>query len=76
MDQYGLISNALALSLAGYQPMRLGIELLNAMPANGSAKVVQRAIGRWDDLYYRMEGDNAVQSAIAGRVTRFRSAPA
>ncbi len=70
MDQYGLISNALALSLAGYQPMRPGIELLNAMPANGSAKVVQRAIGRWDDLYDRMEGDNAVQSAIAGRVTR------
>ena len=70
MDQFGLISNALALSLAGYQPMQPGLDLLSAMPPHGSAKVVQRAVGRWDDLYDRMEGDKAAQAAIAGRVTR------
>ena len=70
MDQYGLISNGLALSLTGYQPMQPGLDLLNAMPANGSAKVVQRTIGRWDDLYDRLDGDSAAQSAIAARVVR------
>jgi hypothetical protein len=69
-DQYGLISNGIALSLTGYQPMQPGLDLLNAMPANGSAKVIQRIVGRWDDLYDRLEGDNAAQATIAARVTR------
>ena len=70
MDQYGLISNGLSLSLTGYQPMQPGLDLLNAMPANGSAKVVQQIIGRWDNLYDRLDGDSAAQSAIAARVVR------
>ena len=70
MDQYGLISNGLALSLTGYQPMQPGLDLLNAMPANGSAKVIQRTVGRWDDLYDRLEGNSAAQAAIAARIVR------
>lgn len=70
MDQYGLISNGMALSLAGYQPMQPGLDLLNAMPVSGSAKVVQRIVGRWDDIYDRLEGDAAGQAAIASRATR------
>jgi len=70
MDQYGLISNGLALSLTGYQPMQPGLDLLNAMPANGSAKVVQQIVGRWDSLYDRLDGDAAAQAAIAARVVR------
>ena len=69
-DQYGLISNGLALSLTGYQSMQPGLDLLNAMPANGGAKVVQRLIGRWDNLYDRLDNDAASQAAIAGRVVR------
>jgi len=69
-DQYGLISNGLALSLTGYQPMQPGLDLLNAMPANGSAKVVQRLVGRWDDLYDRLDGNDGPQAAIANRVVR------
>jgi len=68
VDQYGLISNALALSLAGYQPMQTGLDFLAAMPANGSAKVIQRTVGRWDDLYDRLDGDPAAQADIAARV--------
>jgi hypothetical protein len=68
VDQYGLIANAIALSLAGYQPMTVGLDFLNAMPPQGSAKVVQRVVNRWDDLYDRLEGDPAAQSAIAARV--------
>ena len=70
MDQYGLISNGLALSLTGYQPMQPGLDFLNAMPVNGSAKVIQRIVGRWDDLYDRLDGDSAAQGAIAARVVR------
>jgi aminopeptidase N len=70
MDQYGLIANGMALSLSGYQPMQPGLDLLDAMPASGSAKVVQRVVGRWDALYDRLEGDSAAQAAIAARVVR------
>jgi aminopeptidase N len=50
--------------------MQPGLDLLNAMPAAGSAKVVQRVVGRWDDLYDRLDRDPAVQAAIAARVVR------
>ena len=68
VDQYGLISDSMSLSLAGYQPMQAGLDFLGAMPANGSPKVVQRVVGRWDDLYERMDGDPAAQADIAARV--------
>ncbi|MFL6850654.1 MAG: M1 family metallopeptidase [Sphingomicrobium sp.] len=69
-DQYGLIANSVSLSLAGYQPMATGLDLLAAMPANGNPKVVQRIVGRWDDLYDRLEGAPALQAAIAARAQR------
>ena len=69
-DQYGLIANGMSLSLTGYQPMQPGLDLLNAMPAGGSAKVIERIVGRWDDLYDRLDGDPAAQTAIAARVMR------
>jgi len=70
VDQYGLIANGMALSLAGYQPMQPGLDFLAAMPATGSAKVLQRVVGQWDGLYDRLEGDPAAQAAIAARVIR------
>jgi len=44
--------------------------MLAAMPANGSAKVVQRIVDRWDSLYDRLEGEPATQASIAARVVR------
>ena len=70
MDQYGLIANGMALSLTGYQPMQPGLDLLDAMPANGSAKVLQRVVGRWEDLYDQLDGNPAAQAAISRRVIR------
>jgi aminopeptidase N len=67
-DQYGLMSDQLALSKAGYQPMAIGLGFLDAVPANANAKVAQRAVGRWDDLYDQMEGNSAARAAIAARV--------
>jgi aminopeptidase N len=70
VDQYGLIADSVVLSLAGYQPMETGLGLLAAMPAGGSAKVIQRVVTRWDDLYDRLEGDPAGQALIAARVAK------
>jgi aminopeptidase N len=70
VDQYGVIADAMTLSIAGYQPMQIGLDLMNAMPANGSAKVVQRVVARWDELYERLDGDPAAQAAIAARVVQ------
>jgi aminopeptidase N len=50
--------------------MPTGLDMLNAMPANGSAKVVQQVVSRWDGLYERLDGDPAAQAAIAARVVR------
>jgi aminopeptidase N len=50
--------------------MGIGLDFLNAMPADGSAKVVQRIVDRWDDLYDRLEGNSTAQAAVASRVVR------
>ena len=39
------------LSSVGYQPMPIGLGFLDAMPAGGSAQVVQNVVGEWDGLY-------------------------
>ena len=70
VDQYGLISDSMVLSLAGYQPMQTGLDFLSAMPPGGSAKVIGRVVTRWDDLYDRLEGDPAAQALISERVVR------
>jgi len=70
VDQFGLMTEQLALSNAGYQPMAIGLDVLAAVPANGNAKVVQEALNRWSDLYDELEGQPAPQKAIAERVSR------
>jgi aminopeptidase N len=69
-DQFGLMTEQLALSSAGYQPMSVGLDMLSAVPANGNAKVVQEALTRWSSLYDELEGQPALQKAIAARVNR------
>ncbi|MFL6736849.1 MAG: M1 family metallopeptidase [Sphingomonas sp.] len=71
-DQYGLIANAMRLSSVGYQPMTIGLGFLDAVPANGSAQVIQNVVGEWDGLYDLLDSDPAVEAAIAQRVvTKF-----
>ena len=72
VDQYGEIADAMALSTNGYQPMEIGLNFLDAMPANGSAQVVQNVVDMWDSLYDLLDGNSAAQAAISRRVvTRF-----
>jgi aminopeptidase N len=70
VDQYGVMADQMALSIAGYQPMGVGLDFLSAIPPQASAKVVQRAVNRWDELYDTMEGNPQAQAAIAAGVIR------
>ena len=67
VDQYGLLTDSMALSETGYQPMAIGLDFLAAVPATGNAKVLDEALDQWSGLYDDMEGNEAVRSAIAAR---------
>ena len=70
VDQFGLIADSLALSLAGYQPMQPALDFLAAFPPSGNAKVADGVVTRWDQLYEQLDGDAVIQAAIAGRIKR------
>jgi aminopeptidase N len=70
VDQFGVMSDQLALSTAGYQPMAGGLDFLGEVPGNANAKLVQAAVRDWSGLYDDLEGDAAAQAAIAARVSR------
>jgi aminopeptidase N len=68
VDQYGLFADAMELSETGYQPMAIGLDLLNAVPRDANPKIVQRAVDRWGALYDMLDGVPAAQAAVAARV--------
>ena len=70
VDQYGVLSDQMALAETGYQPMAAGLDFVGQVPAGANAKVVQRAIGAWSGLYDDFDNDPATQAAIAARVSR------
>src|SRR6185437_14908553 len=70
VDQFGIMNDQLALSETGYQRMAIGLDFLNAVPANGNAKLVQSALRHWSGLYDDMDSIPAGQGAIANRVIR------
>jgi aminopeptidase N len=70
VDQFGIMNDQLALSETGYQRMAIGLDFLNAVPANGNAKLVQSALRHWSGLYDDMDSIPAGQRAIANRVIR------
>jgi aminopeptidase N len=70
VDQYGLLSDALALSTAGYQPMARALDLLAAVPADAHGKVYEKALFSWANLHDELDGNPAAQTAIRTRVLR------
>ena len=70
VDEFGVMSDQLALSTAGYQPMAGGLDFLGQVPGSGNAKLVQAAVRDWSNLYDDLEGDAAAPAAIAARVSR------
>ena len=74
VDQYGLLTDNLALSRAGYQPVAIGLDLLAAVPADANRKLTGRALGQWGAIYETYEGDPAHRAVVAGEIER-RFAP-
>ena len=70
VDQYGLLSDALALSTAGYQPMARALDLLAAVPRDAHGKLFEKALSSWVQYHDEVEGDPAAQAAIKARVLR------
>jgi aminopeptidase N len=70
VDQYGLLSDALALSTAGYQPMARALDLLATVPADANGKVYEKALFSWANLHDELDGNPAAQAAIKARVLR------
>ncbi|WP_309660561.1 M1 family aminopeptidase, partial [Sphingomonas sp.] len=70
VDQYGLLSDALALSTAGYQPMAHALDLLAAVPVDAHGKVYEKALFSWANLHQDMDGNSAAQAAIKQRILR------
>ena len=68
VDQYGLLTDALALSGAGYQPMGRALDLLAAIPADAHGKLVARGIDAWAGYYDMFDGDPVMQAAIKERI--------
>ena len=69
-DQYGVLSDAIALSDAGYQPLGRALDLLAAVPANAHGKVAEKASASWVGLFREMDGNPAAQAAIRDLATK------
>ena len=74
VDQYGLLTDNLALSRAGYQPVAVGLDLLAAVPADANRKLIGRALAQWRAIYDMYEGDPAHRAIVAAEIER-RFAP-
>ncbi len=70
VDQYGVVSDGLALSRAGYQPMGRAIDLLAVSTPGTHQKIAQLGLRRWAELYDDVAGDAAEQAVIAARMAR------
>jgi hypothetical protein len=74
VDQYGLLTDNLALSRAGYQPVAVGLDLLAAVPGDANRKLVGRALAQWGAIYEMYEGVPAHRAVVAAEIAR-RFAP-
>jgi aminopeptidase N len=65
IDQLGLLNDSQSLAYNDYQPIRPALDLLDAIPANASQKVMEDALGTIADMYGRFEKEPARQAQIA-----------
>lgn len=69
VDQYGLVTDQLALAKAGYQPMSIALDLLAQVGSQSDAKLQAEMVERWTELYGLFVDDPATQKAIAAHVS-------
>ncbi len=74
IDQIGLLADAWALGLAGYQPASAALALIDRVPADANPQLWGRAAGILADLHRLYAGDGA-QQALVARYGSARLAP-
>jgi aminopeptidase N len=65
IDQIGLLADTWGLGLAGYQPASKALDLVAAMPTDGSSALTARAATILGQIYDMYEGDPAHQAMVA-----------
>ena len=74
VDQFGLLTDNLALSRAGYQSVAIGLDLLAAVPADANRKLTGRALAQWRAIYDMYDRDPTRRAVVAAEIER-RFAP-
>jgi aminopeptidase N len=64
IDQLGLMNDAWALGMAGYQPVPVYLDLAAAVPADAAPEIWQDVVGSLGSIDYYYEGDAAHQAAF------------
>lgn len=70
IDQTGLMADNFQLALGGYQPIGLALDLVDAVPANGSPAVLAEVPSYLKSSYDMLEGDAAAQAKVAAYAGR------
>lgn len=70
VDQLGLLNDSFALGFAGRQPMAGVLNLIQALPADGSAQVIERAAGIVSSLADYAKADPARRAALGKLASR------
>jgi aminopeptidase N len=65
IDQIGLLADTWGLGLAGYQPASKALDLVAAMPSDGSSALTARAATIFRQIYDLYDGDPAHQAMVA-----------
>lgn len=65
IDQTGLLADNFQLGLAGYQPIGLALDLIDAVPMAASPAVLAEVPGYLDSAYAMLESDKAAQGQVA-----------
>lgn len=65
IDQVGVMANSNSLGSADYQPVSVGLDYLDAVPANASQRVIESAAGGFAGLYDRFKTDAPRKAKVA-----------
>ena len=68
IDQMGLVSDNIALSYAGYQPLAPALDLLAAVPGNANPILARSAFGHWRAAWDALDKQPAARAALVKRV--------
>jgi len=68
IDQLGLVRDNWSLAQGGYQPARIALDMLAAVPADANPVVAEGAVGQWAAIHALLE-DEAQQAALLALVS-------